>query len=213
MAGGRARDAVGVGVGQVREERTRPGRRRPQGRVDLDQLRRECLERLDELGLELPAPFTIEAFCERLSACLDRQIVLCPVNTTFETSTGPCGLWLRTRFAHFFFYEQATSPYHKDHVLAHEAGHAVFDDPSAVVLDENELAELVGLSPVTVQRVRGRTRYDKPRERRAEVFGTVINELAIRAGPVAPPTADAEAAAVLSRVQAALTGSPDPDVR
>jgi hypothetical protein len=199
--------------GHVIRDRTRPGRRRPQG-VDLDQLRRECLGKLGELGLELPTPFTIEAFCARLGVCLGRQIVLCPVNTTFATSTGPCGLWVRIQGADLFFYEQATSSYHKDHVLAHEAGHAAFGDPSTVVLDEDELAGLVGLSPVTVQRVRGRTSYDKPRERRAEVFGTVVNELAIRAGPIAPPTAPhSEAAAVLSRLQAALTGSRDPDVR
>ena len=192
-------------------ERTRPSRRRLRGGVDLDQLRRECLDRLNELGLELPAPFTIEAFCQRLGVCLDRRIVLCPVNTTFETSTGPCGLWVRTGLADFFFYEQATSPYHKDHVLGHEAGHLAFDDPSGVVRDEDEFAELVGLSPVTVQRMRARTRYDRPRERRAEVFGTVVNQMAVRAGPVAPPTADAEVNAVLSRVQAALTGSSGPD--
>jgi hypothetical protein len=178
--------------------------------VDLPQLRRECLDKLNELGLELPAPFTIEAFCERLGVCLSRQIVLCPVNTTFETTTGPCGLWVRIPMADLFFYERATSSYHKDHVLGHEAGHAVFDDPTANVLDEDELAGLLGLNPVTVQRVLGRTSYDKPREQRAEMFGTVVNALAIRAGPVAP-TADSEAAAVLSRLQAALTGSPNPD--
>jgi hypothetical protein len=210
------RTASGRGVTQLvlelRGDRTRPSRRWSRGGVNLDELRGECLGRLGELGLQLPAPFTIEAFCERLGGCLGRQIVLCPVNTTFATRSGACGLWVRVRGADLFFYERATSSYHKDHVVGHEAGHAAFDDPTAEILDEDELAGLVGLNPVTVQRVLGRTSYDTPRERRAEMFGTVVNELAIRAGPVAPPTAPSEAAAVLSRVHAALTGSPDPDV-
>jgi hypothetical protein len=168
---------------------------------------------LAELGLKLPVPWSREAFCERLGVCLDRQIVPCPVNSTFATRSGACGLWVRVPGADLFFYEQTTSPYHKDHVVGHEAGHAAFDDPTAEILDEEELVALMRLSPVTVERVAGRTRYDEPRERRAEMFGTVVNELAIRAGPVAPTTVPSEAAAVLSRVSAAFTGSPDPDVR
>lgn len=181
--------------------------------MDLDELRGECLGKLGELGLELPVPWSREAFCARLGVCLDRQIVPCPVNTTFATRSGACGLWLRVPGADLFFYEQATSPYHKDHVLGHEAGHAAFDDPTAEILDEDELAALLRLSPVTVERVAGRTSYDTPRERRAEMFGTVVNELAVRAGPVAPPTPPSEDAAVLSRLYAALTGSPDRDGR
>jgi hypothetical protein len=200
---------------QVRGGRTRPGRRWPRGGVDLDELRGECLSKLGELGLQLPVPWSREAFCERLGVCLGRRIVLCPVNTTFATRSGACGSWLKlkTPSAHLFFYERATSPYHKDQILGHEAGHAAFDDPTAEILDEEELAALIRLSPVTVERVAGRTSYDTPRERRAEMFGTVVNELAIRVGPVAPPTPPSEDAAVLSRLYAALTGSPDPDVR
>jgi hypothetical protein len=183
--------------------------------MDLDELRGECLGKLGDLGLQLPVPWSREAFCARLGVCLDRQIVLCPVNTTFATRSGACGLWVRVRVPRvdLFFHEQATSSYHKDHVVGHEAGHAAFDDPTVEILDEDELAALIRLSPVTVERVAGRTSYDQPREGRAEMFGTVINELAIRAGPVAPPTAPSEDAAVLSRLYAALTGSPDPDVR
>jgi hypothetical protein len=198
---------------QVRGDRTRPGRRWPRGGLDLDELRGECLGKLGDLGLQLPVPFTIEAFCERLGVCTGRQVRLCPVNTTFATRSGACGLWVRVAGADLFFHERATSPYHKDHLVAHEAGHAAFDDPTAEILDEEELAALMRLSPVTIERMAGRTHYDKPRERRAEMFSTVVNELAIRAGPVAPPPMPSEDAAVLSRVYAALTGSPDPDVR
>jgi hypothetical protein len=189
---------------QVRGDRTRPGRRWPRGGVDLHGLRGECLDKLGELGLQLPAPWSREAFCARLGGCLGRQILPCPVNTTSATRSGACGLWVRVPGADLFFYEQATSPYHKDHVVGHEAGHLAFDDPTVEILDEDELAGLIGLNPVTVERVLGRTSYDKPRERRAEMFGTVVNELAIRAGPLAPPTVPSEAAAVLSRVYAAL---------
>jgi hypothetical protein len=171
--------------------------------VAVGELRKACRDKLADLRLELPVPFTIEAFCEALGARLGRQIVLCPV----DTRTGPCGLWVALEDVHLFFYERVTSPLHQEQIVCHEAGHAVFEDDAANVLDDEELAGLLGLDPVMVRRVLGRTSYDDEVEQRAEVFGTMVVELAVHA-PAAPPSTDADP--VLHRVQAALTGGDAP---
>lgn len=165
-------------------------------------LRQRCEAKLQEL--ELPVPFTIEAFCEVVGAHLGRRVVLCPV----DTRTGPCGLWVATPEAHLFFYERVTSPLHQEQIVCHEAGHAVFEDDAANVLDDEELAGLLGLDPVMVRRVLGRTSYDDEVEQRAEVFGTMVVEQAVHA-PAAPPSTDADAE-VLHRVQAALAAADAP---
>jgi hypothetical protein len=193
-----------AGVEQVTGDRAK-ARRRRRGGVDVAELREACQVKLAALRLELPVPFSLEAFCEVLGARLGRQIVLCPV----DTRTGPCGLWVALPEAHLFFYERVTSPLHQEQIVCHEAGHAVFEDDAANVLDEEELAGLLGLDPVMVRRVLGRTSYDDEVEQRAEVFGTMIVEQAVHA-PAAPPSTDAAAVEVLHRVQAALTGSDAP---
>jgi hypothetical protein len=192
----------------VTGDRAGSGRKRPRGGVSLTKLRRRCQAKLAELDLELPVPFTMEGFLQALGARFGRRIVLCPV----DTRTGPCGLWVATPSTFYFFYERATSGLHKDQILGHEAGHVAFEDASAHVLNQEELAGLLGLDAAMVRRVLGRTNYEDQEEQRAEVFGTVVLERAVRAVPAAPPPTDPEVAEVLRRVQAALTGSEDPDV-
>jgi hypothetical protein len=177
---------------------------------NLARLRQRCQAKLDALGLQLPVPFTIEGFCAALGERLGVRIVLCPV----DTSTGPCGLWVATATACYFFYEKATSQLHQEQIGCHEAGHLVFNHDSADVADGRELAGLLGLDVELVRRVLARTNYTTEQEQEAEVFGTLVLERAVHAVPASPPLADPDALAVLDRVQAALTGSSDdPPVR
>jgi len=192
----------------VTADRPTWGRERPRG-VALGRLRRHCQAKLQELHLDLPVPFTIEAFCQALGARLGRQIVLCPV----DTRTGPCGLWVATDTTDYFLYERATTPLHREQIVGHEAGHRVFNHRSAEVMHD-ELAELLDLNVELVRQVLGRTAYSDQEEQVAEVFGTLVVEQAVRAVvPVRQPP-DPEIAAVLDRVQTALTGSDNaPDDR
>jgi hypothetical protein len=192
---------------QVTSDPPKRGRERPRG-VALGRLRRRCQARLDALGLDLPVPFTIEAFCEDLGRRLGRQIVLCPV----DTYTGSCGLWVATDTTDYFFYEGTTTPLHKEVIVGHEAGHLVFGHSSADVMPE-ELAGLLGLDVALVRHVLGRTSYSTEEEQEAEVFGTVLLEQAVRAAAPARHPASPEDAEVLHRVQAALTGLNDPHGR
>jgi hypothetical protein len=78
---------------------------------------------------------------------------------------------------------------------------------------DGELAAVLGLNVDLVRQVLGRRTYTKWQEWEAEVFGTVVVERAVRVPAVRQPV-NPEAAAVLHRVEAALTGSnDDPDDR
>jgi hypothetical protein len=179
-------------------------RERPRG-VALGRLRRRCQAKLHELDLDLPVPFTAEGFCQALGQRLGRPIVLCPI----DTRTGPCGLWVATDTTDYFLYELATTQLHKELIVGHEAGHLVFGHHSDDVMDE-ELARLLGLNVELVRRVLGRRSHSTEQEWVAEVFGTVVVERAVRR-PVSRQAQDPADAAVLRRVEAALTGSGDDD--
>jgi hypothetical protein len=182
----------------VNTDRAAPGKERARG-VALRRLRRRCEAKLQEIDLNLPVPFTIEGFCQRLGARLGRRIVLCPV----DTRTGPCGLWVATDTTDYFLYEQATTPLHKEVIVGHEAGHLVFGHHSAEVMHE-ELAGLLGLNVALVRTVLGRTRYSSQEEQEAEVFSTVLLERAVRAVSPGRQPADPQDVAVLDRVRSAL---------
>jgi hypothetical protein len=194
---------LAAGVEQVTGDRGAP---HPLGGRSLARLRRRCQAKLEALGLQLPVPFTIEGFCAVLGERLGVRIVLVPV----DTSTGPCGLWVATDTTRYFFYEQTTSQLHQEQIIGHEAGHLVFDHDGADVRDGAELAGLLGLDVTVIRRMLGRTSYTTEEEQEAEVFGTLLLERAVHATRAAPPPMDPDAAAVIGRVQAALTGSTDP---
>jgi hypothetical protein len=186
---------------QVTADRPTGGRERPRG-VALGRLRRHCQAKLQELHLDLPVPLTTEAFCQALGVRLGRQIVPCPV----DTRTGPCGLWVATATADYFFYERATTRLHQLLIVSHEAGHRVFDHHSADVM-YGELAGLLGLNVDLVRRVLGRTSYTTTEEQEAEVFGRLIVERAGGDSHPASRPATAEAA-IVGRLESALEAPP-----
>jgi hypothetical protein len=189
-----------VADGQVRvpalDLAVRVGRRG----VPLSVLWQRCEAKLQELDLNLPLP-TIEALCDAVSVRLGRRIVLCPA----DTPTGLCGLWVETPDGDLFYYERDTTPLHQALIVGHELGHRVFGHRSAKLTRE-VLAKLLGLDVRLVQGVLGRTVYTDDEECLAEVFGTFVASRAVRpAVPIQHP-ADPEAAEILKRMQAALTG-------
>src|SRR5688500_4507371 len=81
------------------------------------ELRARCEARLR--ALDLPAPFSAQAFCDRLAARRGRPILLQPI----ANQAGSWGLWVATPTADYIFYEQETSPLHQEHIILHEACH------------------------------------------------------------------------------------------
>lgn len=72
--------------------------------------------------LNVPNPFHLGEFLERLAARRQRMIYLHP----FESGLGvPCGLWIGTAKADHIFHEQRTTPWHQTQIAMHEIAHMV----------------------------------------------------------------------------------------
>ncbi|MFD4132759.1 DUF6545 domain-containing protein [Streptomyces goshikiensis] len=99
---------------------------------------------------------------------------------------APCGIRLETPDTDLLFYEEATSPLHQNHILAHEISHIVCDHPGSLELDQDTL-RAIGFDPTLVRRMSGRTSYTSEDEREAEVMASVIRQLMYRGRESAEP--------------------------
>lgn len=131
---------------------------------------RRCRETVD--GLELPEPFSAEAFVAGLAADRDRPIELVPVASRPRV---PCGLLLTLQHADVIVYFADTTALHREHIILHEAAHLLCGHDQAAPLETGSAADLFPtLSSGLVQRVLGRTVYDAVQEREAELVASLI---------------------------------------
>jgi hypothetical protein len=131
---------------------------------------RRCRETVDRL--ELPQPFSAEAFVARLAAERDRPIELVPVAARPRV---PCGLLVTLERADVIVYFADTAAVHREHIILHEAAHLLCGHDQAAPLQTGSAAELFPtLSSGLVQRVLGRTAYDALQEREAELVASLI---------------------------------------
>ncbi|MEE1781759.1 ParH-like protein [Streptomyces sp. SP17BM10] len=144
---------------------------------------RRCRRMAQEL--DLPAPFDPAVLLDRLAARRGRPIELVPVAARPNL---PCGLLVSTAEADYILYAADTSPLHRRHILVHEIAHLLFDHAgSAPITPVSSQALLPHLSPALVQRVLGRTGYDEPQEREAELLASLILSRAAKADAAARP--------------------------
>ncbi|CCF85428.1 hypothetical protein [Nitrolancea hollandica] len=163
------------------------------------ELRARCEARLR--ALELPEPFSAQAFCALLAAQRGRPILLQPV----ANRAGPWGLWVATAATDYIFYEQETSPLHQEHIILHEACH-ILCAHRATPIAEAELPRLLfpDLCPEMVQRVLQRTSYSTPDELEAELLASLTLERVMRTGLVRPISSDSQTTTLLGRLGASL---------
>ncbi len=139
--------------------------------MSLRALRRQCEERLREL--ELPVPFDVRAFCDRVAVRRGRPVVLRPI----VTRSGPWGLWAAGPSADYIFYESDTSPLHQEHIILHELSHLICGHRPLPVTETQMLVGLFpDLSADTVRRILSRAAYTAAEEREAEVLASVLLE-------------------------------------
>ncbi|WP_020659610.1 hypothetical protein [Amycolatopsis benzoatilytica] len=124
-------------------------------------------------GLDVPVPFEVGAFAERIAARRGRPIRLLPS----AGLTGVCGLWIATEAADLVFYEKDTTPAHQEHIVLHELSHVLCDHyPVSADLAAHAEDLLPSLSPALVRRVLGRAGYSTEEEREAEMLATLIRQ-------------------------------------
>ncbi|NUR63591.1 MAG: hypothetical protein HOV87_33760 [Catenulispora sp.] len=141
-------------------------------------LLRRCRAIADRL--ELPEPFSAEAFVARLAADRGRPIDLVPVTSRPRL---PCGLLVTLEHTDVIVYFADTAALHREHIILHEAAHLLCGHDQAAPLQTGSAAELFPtLSSGLVQRVLGRTAYNAPQEREAELVASLI-----RCKAAAPP--------------------------
>lgn len=173
-----------------------------EGSTDMksSELRRTCLTRLRQLqdrGLRMPRPFDAAQLCRQVGAVLGQRITLVGVPMP---AGAPFGLTFFTDAGHVIAYEERTSQVHRDHIVAHELGHILFDH-HALALDDQQASQLLmpALRPTLVHRVLHRTGvYSRGEEQEAEMMATVLLELAVRADGAAAVGADPSAESALA---------------
>ncbi|CCB71289.1 hypothetical protein [Streptantibioticus cattleyicolor] len=134
--------------------------------------------------LELPEPFDAGELLARIGRQRGRDIELVPVASRPHL---PCGLLLSTGGADYVLYAADTTPLHREHILVHEAAHLLFDHAgSAPLTPVASQAILPHLPTDLVRRVLGRTGYDEPQEREAELLASLIMSRVARAGTTSP---------------------------
>ncbi|MET7874042.1 tyrosine-type recombinase/integrase [Streptomyces cyaneofuscatus] len=141
--------------------------------MDFEQLRAACEARVEALGL--PHRFSTRDLRDAVAEQRGRPIILRPLSS-LGALDAPCGIRLETPDADLLFYEEATSPLHQNHILAHEISHIVCDHPGSLELDQDTL-RAIGFDPTLVRRMSGRTGYTSEDEREAEMMASVIRQL------------------------------------
>ena len=138
--------------------------------MDLRPLRAECLAMLD--GLDIPIPFDLLTFCDRLGRRRKRPICLRPVTLP---PGSPTGVLISTVVADHVLYQVGTTPLHQEHIVLHEIGHLLWGHADGhTVTDDAFRLLLPALDPQAVKCILGRGGCTGVEEQQAELMATLI---------------------------------------
>lgn len=140
---------------------------------DEGRLRKWCEEQVDRL--RLPHRFTTRELRDAITALRGKPIVLKPLNTLGAVD-APCGIRLETPTVDLLFYEEGTSVNHQRHILTHELCHVYCDHPGSSLEVDVDTAHALGVNPMLVMRMSGRTSYSTADELEAETMATIIRQ-------------------------------------
>jgi hypothetical protein len=117
----------------TRQMWTRQGSPRTPAPMSWVDLLDHSAQKLNDLGVQVPAPFHLEQFLEHLVQLRGRQIVLTPISVRAD-STTVCGYCLTLARWDHVFYTQSRSPLHRTHNAVHELAHLVLGHRSVAPL-------------------------------------------------------------------------------
>lgn len=139
-------------------------------------------------GLDLPTPFDVDVFVERVGRARGRPIHLVPVNGAMAGGS-PCGWWCPTRDFDVIFLDDAATAMHREHIVLHEVGHMLWGHTptlaDAAPVLQHATSHLRWDSD-SMRTMLGRSDYASAREQEAEVFATVAGVRIMRARGLAP---------------------------
>jgi hypothetical protein len=158
---------------------------------------RASLELLNQLGL--PKTFTLADLKRAIESHLGKTIYII---ARPMPATGPTGLSIGAMQGEYVFYAEDAKPLQRTVIIGHEFGHILFDGHTPPANRQDLLATVLPeRSIVGITRLAARTYWTSDRERRAEVFGSVVAARVVGWGDLPPPGTDL---AVLARLIAAL---------
>jgi hypothetical protein len=170
------------------------------GDVGRRALRRRCQAIVD--SLELPEPFDIRALASALGQRRGRPIHLVAMRVPLAPV---CGVWLSTSDFDAIFYEAATSPLHREHIIAHELGHLLSEHEAPATMSEDVAKVLLpDLDPALVRRALNRSNYTTDEEREAEMIASLLSIAASRRRRTASWVAPPQVADVVARLENTL---------
>lgn len=147
-------------------------------------------------AVDLPRPFDMDLFCQRLAERRGRRLDMIPA---LLADAGVTGLWVPLETADVVYYEQDTTPLHQQHIQLHELGHMLYDhahEPGASDALRDRVLDTLDLE--TLDRLLARRSYDSREEQEAEGFARLVGRLA-GGQRLRPQDIDPEAAATLHR--------------
>ncbi|WP_159073478.1 hypothetical protein [Streptomyces sp. RTd22] len=148
----------------MRNRREQPGGRR-KARPDFEELL---------ASIDIPEPFEIEAFCNKIAEQRERPLYLHSVPGISGTD-APCGIWIATDVADHVFHEAATTPLHRDHIILHEISHMLLGHSTIAEGAQSGSNSLFsGIDPATVISLLNRASYATEDERDAERLAGLI---------------------------------------
>ncbi|MFK4227084.1 ImmA/IrrE family metallo-endopeptidase [Streptomyces sp. NPDC019890] len=176
--------------------------------MKLRRMYRRCEALLRDL--DIPNPFDVRVLCERVAEDRGRPIHLEAVSLPAD---GPCGLWISTSATDYIFFEERTSPFHQEHIIAHELGHLLCDHGKPAAQNANALhGMLSALDPQMIGRVLHRKHYAQAEEQEAEIFASLILQRVSRRPSEPVRRVPSDAAGVVDRLDRSLRHQPaDPD--
>ncbi len=166
---------------------------------------RRCEALVDDL--DVSASSDVRGLCRRVAEQRGRPIHLEAVPLSPE---GPYGLWISTARTDYIFFEERTSPFHQEHIIAHELGHMLCrHGHAAAPWDADSLHTMLpALDPGVVGQVLHRRHYADAEEQEAEIFASLLLQRLSRPVSGSVGNAPSEAAEVLERLDRSLCRRP-----
>ncbi|WP_211359958.1 ImmA/IrrE family metallo-endopeptidase [Actinocorallia herbida] len=120
------------------------------------------------------SPFDMDEFLSRFQRWRGRAIRLEPMPVGGSADGLPYGMLISAAGVDVVFYMPGSTPLHREHIIAHELGHLLFDHASDLAAADLQRVLFPDLDPETVERALKRASYTTRKEREAEAFASAF---------------------------------------